>query len=64
MQGVCAGMFHLHAESVLHRDLAARNILLEPVEEKSMRDIYMLFNHVFCVRFLKKIHRFLFLCLL
>lgn len=30
-QGICAGMYHLHEESILHRDLAARNVLLEPM---------------------------------
>lgn len=28
LQGISAGMYHIHREKILHRDLAARNILL------------------------------------
>ena len=28
VQGIAAGMLHLHTEGVIHRDLAARNVLL------------------------------------
>jgi serine/threonine protein kinase len=28
IQGIAAGMFHLHKHNIVHRDLAARNILL------------------------------------
>jgi len=30
VNGICAGMLHLHSEGIVHRDLAARNILLAP----------------------------------
>ena len=28
LEGVSAGMYHIHREHMLHRDLAARNVLL------------------------------------
>jgi serine/threonine protein kinase len=28
IQGIAAGMLHLHKHNIIHRDLAARNILL------------------------------------
>jgi tRNA A-37 threonylcarbamoyl transferase component Bud32 len=28
IQGIAAGMFHLHKHNIVHHDLAARNILL------------------------------------
>eukprot|EP00013_Stygamoeba_regulata_P009800 CAMPEP_0177666264 /NCGR_PEP_ID=MMETSP0447-20121125/21490_1 /TAXON_ID=0 /ORGANISM="Stygamoeba regulata, Strain BSH-02190019" /LENGTH=468 /DNA_ID=CAMNT_0019172403 /DNA_START=12 /DNA_END=1419 /DNA_ORIENTATION=+ len=38
LQGVCAGMFHLHQEQILHRDLAARNILIDQTYEPRVAD--------------------------
>jgi len=34
LQGISAGMTHLHAENMVHRDLAARNILLQSVNNE------------------------------
>jgi serine/threonine protein kinase len=28
VEGIAAGMYHLHKHNIVHRDLAARNILL------------------------------------
>jgi serine/threonine protein kinase len=28
VQGIAAGLYHLHKHNIIHRDLAARNILL------------------------------------
>jgi len=38
LEGITAGMYHLHSEKILHRDLAARNVLLSETYEAKVSD--------------------------
>jgi len=38
LQGIAAGMSHLHVEKVIHRDLASRNILLSEILDPAVAD--------------------------
>ena len=38
LEGVSAGMYHIHREHILHRDLAARNVLLSASMDPMVAD--------------------------
>jgi len=41
VQGIAAGMYHLHKHNIVHRDLAARNILLTSGRDPKISDFGM-----------------------
>jgi serine/threonine protein kinase len=51
IQGIAAGMFHLHKHNIVHRDLAARNILLT---ESGQPKISVLSLFVFLFHFINE----------
>jgi serine/threonine protein kinase len=50
IQGIAAGMLHLHKHNIVHRDLAARNILLTGSGDPKI-SVFSLFVFFFSVYF-------------
>jgi serine/threonine protein kinase len=47
IQGIAAGMLHLHKHNIVHRDLAARNILLTTSGDPKISVLFSFFVFLF-----------------
>jgi serine/threonine protein kinase len=54
IQGIAAGMLHLHKHNIVHRDLAARNILLTSGGEPKISVFFALRPSLF-IEYLNKV---------
>jgi serine/threonine protein kinase len=57
LQGIAAGMLHLHKHNIVHRDLAARNILLTGSGDPkiSVFSLFVFLFHLHFVEYVKQI---------
>jgi serine/threonine protein kinase len=56
IQGIAAGMLHLHKHNIVHRDLAARNILLTGSGDPkiSVISLFVFFFSVYLIEYVKR----------